>query len=217
MRDFPFFTTEYGVSSISLREIPYKGQAFIWVRTVQEGMLSAHLQECTSLCCMAGAEQILAGNHPDLERFPVYTNLLEMRGIVNRNPERLALVRPVTSETAGEWRALYNQKLRRVDCAATLEYREEAKLPGSGACFVEREQKLLGIGWLEEDTIRAVASLVPGGGEWIVQSMAAQTPDRSLKLEVASTNEKAIRLYQSLGFRITQCLAEWWEIPRTFW
>ena len=217
MRDFPFFTTVYGVSSISLREIPYKGQAFIWVRTVQEGMLSAHLQECISLCRMAGAEQILAGNHPDLERFPVYTKLLEMRGTVNRNPERVAFVRPVTEKTAGEWRGLYNQKLRKVDCAATLEFREEAKLPNSGACFVERDQKLLGIGWLEEDTIRAVASLVPGGGEWIVQSMAAQVPDRSLKLEVASTNEKAIRLYQSLGFRTARCLAEWREIPQASW
>ena len=70
---------------------------------------------------------------------------------------------------------------------------------------------------LEEDTIRAVASLVPGGGEWIVQSMAAQVPDRSLKLEVASTNEKAIRLYQSLGFRTARCLAEWREIPQASW
>ena len=37
MRDFPIFTTEYGVSSLTLKEIPYKKQAFICIRDVQPG------------------------------------------------------------------------------------------------------------------------------------------------------------------------------------
>ena len=35
MRDFPFFTTEYGVSSLSLKEVPYRQEAYIRIREVQ--------------------------------------------------------------------------------------------------------------------------------------------------------------------------------------
>lgn len=216
MRDFPFFTTEYGVSSIFLKEIPYKGHAFIWVRSAQDGVLCAHLRECAALCRMAGAERIFVGNHSELGCFPLYTRLLEMQGRAIADAARTASIQPVTAETAGEWREIYNQKLRNVDCAATLEYREEAKLPGSGACFVVRENTLLGIGWLENDTVRAVASLEPGAGEWIMRTLMGQSEGKVLTLEVASTNHKAVRLYRNLGFETTRCIAEWREIPDTF-
>ena len=43
MKDFPMFTTEYGVASLILKEVPYRQVAFVnilevqenWVRTIQ--------------------------------------------------------------------------------------------------------------------------------------------------------------------------------------
>ena len=142
-----------------LEKYPTKGKAFIWVRTVQEGMLSAHLQECISLCRMAGAEQILAGNHPDLERFPVYTKLLEMCGTVNRNPERVAFVRPVTEKTAGEWRGTIQSETAQGGFVLQLwNSGRKQNFQTPALALLSGTETCLASGWLEEDTIRAVAS-----------------------------------------------------------
>ena len=36
MKNFPFFTTEYGVAALTLREIPYQGKAYIKILDTQE-------------------------------------------------------------------------------------------------------------------------------------------------------------------------------------
>ena len=46
MRDFPIFTTEYGVSSLILKEIPYRNEAYIRIRDVQKDFFENHLAEC---------------------------------------------------------------------------------------------------------------------------------------------------------------------------
>ena len=79
MRDFPFFSTEYGVASITLREIPYTRQGYIWVQTVQKGSLLRHLKECAQFCRAAGAERVFAANHPGLKQFKSYFTLLQLR------------------------------------------------------------------------------------------------------------------------------------------
>ena len=45
MRDFPFFTTEYGVSSLVLKEIPYRSEAYIRILDAQPEHFREHLQE----------------------------------------------------------------------------------------------------------------------------------------------------------------------------
>ena len=36
MKDFPMFTTEFGIASLILREIPYRGEAFILIQDTQK-------------------------------------------------------------------------------------------------------------------------------------------------------------------------------------
>ena len=43
MRDFPIFTSEFGVSSLILKEIPYRGEAYIRIRDVQDGDFAEQL------------------------------------------------------------------------------------------------------------------------------------------------------------------------------
>ena len=71
MRDIPVFTTEYGVSSLFLKEIPYKSEAYIRIRDVQPEGFEAHLQECVSFCRMCGAEWIDAAGHEYLKKYPL--------------------------------------------------------------------------------------------------------------------------------------------------
>ena len=77
MRDFPVFTTENGVGSVVLREVPYKGEAYITIQDTQ--CPQAFLADCVAFCRMAGAERIYATGHKSLEAHPLYTSVLLMQ------------------------------------------------------------------------------------------------------------------------------------------
>ena len=212
MRDFPIFTTEYGVSSLTLKEIPYKKQAFIHIRDVQEDFFKENLAECVSFCRMCGAEAIFAAGHEKLEEYPLYTEVLEMRGVARSDPEKLRCLFPVTEQTVGRWRDIYNEKMRGVDNAATLEKRDEGRLCKGGAYFVHADGKVLGIGWLEEEKLLAVAAAEPGAGETVMHTLMSLAEGAQLTVEVASTNWRAIRLYERLGFVKTARIGSWYRV-----
>ena len=213
MRDFPFFTTDYGVASLLLKEIPYKKQAYICIRDVQNDRLEQHLQECVGFCKMAGAEKIYATGHEELDRYPLYTSVLKMRGQVNIIPEELAQLFPVTEQTVGRWRELHNQKMRDVDNAGTLEKRDEKRiLESGGAYFIHENGKLLGIGWLDKNNILAIAGVVAGAGERIMKTMLSLRESETVTLEVASTNLRAVRLYEKLGFVAVEEISRWHQV-----
>ena len=152
MKDFPVFTTEYGVSSLILREVPYRQEAYIHIQDVQPDSLSEHLKECVSFCRMVGAEKIYARGHEFVESYPVHCDILQMRGSVDVNEDNVENLWPVTEETIGSWRQYLNARLRSIDNAGTLEKNGENEiLELGGAYFVHRDGKLLGAGWLVEE------------------------------------------------------------------
>lgn len=213
MRDFPIFTTEYGVSSLVLKEIPYKKQAFIRIRDVQPGFFKEHLQECVSFCRMAGAEAIFASGNEELNAYPLYTRVLEMRAAAWVDPEKLACLFPVTESTAGKWRGIYNDAMRAVDNSGTLESRDEKQLAESiGAYFVHKDGELLGIGWLDDCKLLAVAAVRKGAGETVMHTLMSLVEGDTMTLEVASTNDRAIRLYEKLGFLTTGEISCWYRV-----
>ncbi len=213
MRDLPFFTTESGVSSLVLKEIPYQKKAYIRVQDVQSGGLEEHLKECASFCRMAGAEQVFAAGHAGLEDYPLYTSILEMRGTAWVDKEKLACLFPVTEATVTRWREVYNQRMAGVDNVAAMESRDEKKIVESGgAYFVHRDGKLLGIGWLEDTKLLAVAAAEKGAGETVMHTLMSLVEGAQMTLEVASTNERAIHLYETLGFLKTAELGRWYAV-----
>lgn len=213
MRDFPIFTTEYGVSSLVLKEIPYKKEAYIHIRDVQTDFFREHMEECISFCRMAGAERIFAAGHEKLEGYPMHTAVYEMRAAAWVDPQQLACLFPVTAETAGKWRSIYNECMASVDNAGTLESRDEKKLSESvGAYFVHRNGELLGIGWLADTKLLAVASVKRGAGQTVMHTLMSLVEGSDMTLEVASTNARAIRLYEKLGFLKTAELSRWYLV-----
>lgn len=211
MKDFPMFDTEYGIASLVLKEIPYRGIAYIMIREAWEPEML--LKECVSFCRMAGAEVICAAGHEILESHPHDTTVYEMRGEAAVDPEALESLFPVTEATVSRWRSIYNEKMRGIDNAATLTAFDEKRIIQSGgAYFVHRNGELLGIGWLEDTKLLAVAAVKPGAGRTVMNTLMSLVEGAQIMLEVASTNERAIRLYEKLGFLKTRELSRWYRV-----
>lgn len=213
MRDFPIFTTEYGVSSLVLKEIPYRQEAYIHIQDYQEGFFTEHLAECVSFCRMCGAERIFAKGDENLTQYPLYTSVYQMCGKARSEEEKLASLFPVTEATVSRWRDIYNKGMQNVDNAGTLESRDEKRIVDSGsAYFVHRSGDLLGIFWLEDNKLLAIAAAQKGAGETVMHTMMSLLEGESMTLEVASTNERAIRLYEKAGFLKTEELTRWYRV-----
>ena len=205
------FDTEFGIASLVLKEIPYKGIAYIIIREAWEP--ENLLKECMSFCRMVGADIICAAGHELLERYPLYTSVYEMRGDAIVDTADLKSLFPVTEVSVTRWREIYNEKMRPIDNAATLTAFDEKRiLESGGAYFVHQDGELLGIGWLDDAELLAVASAKPGMGRTVMNTLMSLVEGDMMRLEVASTNEKAIHLYEKLGFLKTREISRWYRL-----
>ena len=211
MKDFPMFTTEFGVASLILKEIPYRGEAYIIIQNTQQP--EQLLQECISFCRMCGADRIYARGHEITQGYPLHCAVYEMRAEVRVDDSKVEMLFPVTEETVGQWRQLMNERLRSVDNAATLEKKDEKEiLSSSGAYFVHRSGQMLGAGWLEENELKLIASAQSGAGERVLHTLLSVAAQQEVKLDVVSTNERAIHLYEKYGFIKTAERRRWYRV-----
>ena len=211
MRDIPVFDTENGVASLILEQIPYMQTAYIRIQSSLEPKLL--VEECAQFCRACGAERIYAAG-AELEPFwPVYTVLWQMCCQRDALGNTAAALFPVQEHTLEVWREIYNRKVICVPNGAwmTEKLGKEMLQKGDGY-FVHRDGQLLGIGRVFGDTLDWVASVSPGAGAEVVKALAQVAAEPMLRLTVASTNEKAVRLYENLGFVKSLELSKWYQI-----
>ena len=211
MRDFPVFTTDFGVATLVLKEVPYKEVAYI---IIQSALQPEHLlQECVSFCRAVGAEKIYARGHEILEQYPLHTIIYEMRGEIPVREDLIENLWPVTEETIGKWRELVNERMRAIDNSVTLEKKDEQEiLSKGGAYFVHRVGEVLGIGWMEEDEVLLIAATRKGMGERVLHTLLSADHSEQIRLDVVSTNERAIRFYERLGLLKTGEKHRWYRV-----
>lgn len=211
MKDIPFFETQFGVAALVLKEIPYQEAAYITVLDAWEP--EALLEECRRFCRMCGAERIYATGHPCLEERPLYTAMWELRRSAEGLPDTDAALWPVQEETLEQWRTIYNEKVRNLPNAAWMAQRDGREMLTKGdGYFIHRGGELLGIGRASGDTIDWVASVKPGAGREVVCALAHALWTDTLVLTVASVNEKALALYEQLGFVRTKEISRWYVL-----
>ena len=211
MKDFPMFTTEYGVASLFLKEIPYKETAYIVIRSSEQP--EELLKECVSFCRICGAEKVYASGHDYLEQYPLHSMIYEMKGEAWVDERKVEHLWPVTQETVARWREICNERMYPLDNSATLEVRDEKEILEKGdACFVHRDGELLGIGWIRDGELAELAAVVPGAGERVMHTLMSIMPGQVLKLSVVSTNLRAISLYERLGFIKTAEISRWFQV-----
>lgn len=211
MRDIPVFTTDAGVASLTLKEIPYRSDAYIRLQDTREP--ERLLKECCDFCIAVGAQRIYASGHAILEQYPFHTSVWRMSRLRDGLPKTDAALFPVQPQTLEQWRTLYNEKMRDVPNSSYMTMVDAKKLieRGSGY-FVHRGDSLLGIGIATGEQIDTVIAAVPGAGQDVLLALSHALSGERITLEVASANSRAIRLYEQLGFLKTAELSHWYCI-----
>ena len=211
MRDFPMFTTEYGVASLILGEIPYRGEAYVIIQSSEDPQ--ALLEECVSFARVCGAERIYARGHEVLQSYPIHCSVLEMRGLARVEPELAAHLWPVTTDNVSQWREIVNKRMREVDNARTLDRKAEKEIMElGGAYFVHDGGKLLGVGWIAQGELKVLAATEKGAGKRVLHTMFSLVEDQPLSIQVVSTNHRAIRLYEQAGFCTMAKVHDWYRV-----
>lgn len=211
IKDLPVFTTDYGVASLVLREIPYQKVAYIRLQASCEP--EKLLAECAAFCRLLGAQKLLATADPYLERYPLHTAIWQMTCLRDTLGDTDAALWPVQPETVDRFREIYNRKVAAIPNAAWMDSKDEEQMLRTGeGYFVHRGGKLIGIGRVLGGELRFLASVSPGAGADVVRALSrAATQDR-LTVEVASANGKAVRLYERLGFIKVAELSTWYRV-----
>ncbi len=211
MKNFPFFTTQFGVAALTLREVPYQGKAYIKILDTQEP--ERLLKECVDFCRAVGADEIFASGHEYLEKYPLHTALWHMRCSALSIGDTAASLWPVQEETVAQFRRIYNEKAKNLPNSVWMDDAEEKTMLTQGdGYFIHKDGMLLGIGRVKGEEIRFLASVQPGAGEDVVRALAHATTGDYIMLEVASANRKAVALYSRLGFIKTAELSAWYKI-----
>lgn len=211
MRDIPFFTTSAGIASLTLKEIPYKGIAYVRLQDSSEPELL--LKDCVEFCRAVGAEHIYATGHEFLDKFPFYTAIWTLSCLRDTLPQTNAALFPVQDKTLEKWRKIYNERMKDIPNAATMTALDGQEMLKNGdGYFIHRGKTLLGIGKACGDTIDAVISVVPGSGEDVLLALCNALSGDRVKVEVASANIRALNLYKRLGFIKIEELSRWHKI-----
>lgn len=211
MKNIPVFTTQFGVASLVLREIPNRGEAYIQMQASQEP--EKLLEECCDFCRAVGAQKIYASGHASLERYPLHTAIYRMTVSKDALQDTDAALFPVTEQTLDQWRDIYNSRMAQVANASYMTESDGKKMLADGdGYFVHKDGILLGIGKGSGNRIDAVISCVPGAGCAVVLALNHALSGDEICLEVASANTRAIALYERMGFLKTAEISRWYFV-----
>ena len=213
MKNIPMFTTDAGVASLILEEIPYKKEAYVRIQSATDP--DKLIEETISFCKAAGADAVFAAGHSFLERYPIHAEILRMECEKMLLSAGTAELQPLKETTLLQWCEIYNTHMKNIPNASTMTHCKARKLLEEKECyFVYDNEVLLGIGKVSNNGVDAIVSLVPGKGRDVMLALCSAVDSVVVSVEVASNNIPATKLYQKLGFVRKEIISKWYCVSR---
>ena len=209
MRDIPLFTTENGIASLILREIPASRAAYVHLRSSETPEML--ISECIEFCRAAGAERVYGAGHPCLEAYPRYTTLLTLKGTADGIGQTSLALFPATERTWQDFCRIYNEKMAAVPTANKMRLLDR-KTYEKSAYFVHKNGVLYGIGIAQDDEILAIAACQKGAGREVLAALCQVLTGEVIHLQVAENNISAMKLYTRCGFLPAGERIDWYKI-----
>lgn len=214
MKDIPVFTASNGIATLILREIPHSGRAYVLLRAVWTNPADL-LDECCGFCRACGAEEIYAAW--DAEELPAQHayDLLEMTCPKADLPQPTQSVRLVElcPDNGKQYLDIYNRCFQSVPGAQTYGNQDLQRLYGEDLAYLaEVDGQFAGIAEISKDALEGIGVLPEfhGLGYHLALEVFARIPSAILHLKVASTNERALSLYDRLGFHVHGVAHRWY-------
>ena len=215
MKDIPIFTGENGVATLILREIPHQQRAYVMLRTVWR--LQPFLAECRDFCRMAGAETVYVTGQEDLSGLP-FVHAMERwtcrRADLPPLAEPVELV-PLDDGNRETFRTMYNRLFAQIPNAATCTPQELERIQREErAALAVVDGQTAGLAQWTDGRLEAIG-VEPGFrglGYRLALTVLHRMTAETVELQVSSANERALALYQRLGFTRSEILSRWYDL-----
>jgi RimJ/RimL family protein N-acetyltransferase len=156
---------------------------------------------------------VFATGHPYLENYPLHTKIIRMACDRESLGDTDGALFPVQDHTAEEFQSIYNRKVSHIPNAAWMDSADQKEMLRTGeGYFVHRGDTLLGIGRVLGGELRFLAALQRGAGADMIRALAHAASQDRITVEVAAANEKAVKLYEKLGFIPVAELSSWYRL-----
>ena len=211
MKNIPFFTTDSGVASLTLEQVPFNQTAYIRIQSSCEPELL--LKECLDFCKAIGSEAVYATGIEEPACSSAAVSVIRMtRDRDGLSGAELTLVS--VDETSGEeFRRIYNEIMHEIPFASFMKSDDLKTLVDKrNGYYLYCHQELVGIGIADGAWIRAIISLKRGAGESILLALNQVLEGDTVMVELVDTNKRAKRLYERMGFCFSEVVSTWYKI-----
>lgn len=220
MNNIPVYVSPGGTATLILREIPHKKTAYILLRTTLAGKLPELTEDCVRVCREFGAEHCyLSAEDPSITPpLPHAYDILRLRVQKDTLPPPVCPMGLVPMSPANDsiYQRIYNRCFREVSHTLTYEKDQLERIYREGhQAFLAMAPEGIpcGMGELHGNELAAVALLPEyrGRGRDLTLSLLARCPGPELTVTVVSDNERALNLYDALGFTVTGKESAWYK------
>ena len=217
MKNIPLFTSSYGLATLILKEISWNGRAYVLIRSVWNDQTAALLDECRSFCRAVGAEEIYASWEQEALPADHAWDMIDM--VCQKSalpaPRQTVELEQATPETAEDYLRIYNQCFRDVPAAASYDRKSLEPLYGEDLIWLAKVRgKYAAVAEISKDGLEGIAVLPEfrGLGFDLAATVLRMVPSTEVRLKVASTNVRAGRLYDRLGFTAAGISRRWYRL-----